>query len=79
MTTIDGITLSSESGLERRRGTGERPGRPLLFAVMLLLAGALVVAVLAAGPALPLAASAGLSAAALMIVALGWAVAGPRW
>lgn len=77
MTTVDATTLSSDT--TRGRGTGERAGRPALFALLLLAASVIVIGVLVAGPAIPVAGSVGLSTGALALVGAGWALAGPRW
>lgn len=77
MTTVDGTTLSSESGIGSR-GEG-RAERPLLFLGLLLAAATIVVGVLIAGPAMPIAASVALSIGALLLVAAGWILGGPRW
>ncbi|MDO5662390.1 MAG: hypothetical protein Q4G40_06825 [Brachybacterium sp.] len=56
-----------------------RSGRPLLFRILLLPALLATFVVLLAGPFLPLGGAVGLAAGAMVLVALGWGLAGPRW
>lgn len=60
------------------RGGRRAMGRPLLFAVLLSVASLVVLGLLVAGPALPLAAAMPVAAAAAVLVILAWALAGPR-
>lgn len=53
-------------------------GRPLLFAVMLVLAAAGMLALLVLGPGMPLLTAVGSAAALMGVVVLAWVVAGPR-
>lgn len=60
------------------RGGRRAMGRPLLFAVLLSVASLVVLGLLVAGPALPLAAAMPVAAGAAVLVILAWALAGPR-
>ena len=53
-------------------------GRPVLFAVMLSVAALLLLAVLIAGPSLPIPLMIAAAVGALGLVVLSWTVAGPR-
>lgn len=74
MTTADGFTLSSTAQPARR----ERTASPVLFATLLAIAGAIVVAVLVLGPSVSAAVSVPCALIALALVTIGWIVAGPR-
>jgi hypothetical protein len=62
------------------QGTRGKPaaGRPALFATMLVLAAAGVLALLVVGPALPIPLAVHMAAGLMGVVALAWIVAGPR-
>lgn len=65
-------------GATLTRGGRRAMGRPLLFAVLLSVASLVVLGLLVAGPALPLAAAMPVAAGAAVLVVLAWALAGPR-
>lgn len=53
-------------------------GRPVLFAVMLIVAAALVLTLLVLGPMLELPIAAASAAGVVALVITAWAVAGPK-
>jgi O-antigen ligase len=73
MQTVPSRTLSSEESRSSTRG-----GRPLVFALIVVLALSCLLAVLLGGPAMPLGSSITMAGIAVALVALGWLVAGPR-
>lgn len=71
------IWLESDTTEAPRR---EKPaeGRPLVFALLLILATAVVLVLLILGPTLALPLSAALAVVAVGLVIVAWVVAGPR-
>lgn len=71
-------TMHRHSTVRPRRGSEPAVGRPVLFALMLGLAALGVLALLLAGPSIPMPSSVASAAGLMGLVALAWAVAGPR-
>ncbi|PWH06700.1 hypothetical protein DEO23_07170 [Brachybacterium endophyticum] len=73
MHTVPSHTLSSA------RPEGPRAGdRPQLFAVIVTIALLCLLTVLLGGPLMPLASSTAMAAISVLLVTIGWVVAGPR-
>lgn len=53
-------------------------GRPVLFALLLMIAALGMLVLLIAGPSLALPLAIGCAASLMMLVGVAWAVAGPR-
>ena len=60
------------------RWTKPAVGRPVLFALLLIIAALGMLVLLIAGPNLALPLAIGCAASLLMLVGVAWAVAGPR-
>lgn len=73
------VTMRPEQSPPMHKGGKPAAGRPLLFAVLLVLASAGTLTLLVTGPslALPLAVTAAIALLGLVVTA--WAVAGPRF
>jgi hypothetical protein len=75
-----GMTTMHPERAERRRHHGKPAvGRPMLFAVLLLIAAAGTLGLLVAGPSLALPLAIASAAALIVLVATAWVVAGPRF
>lgn len=73
MRTIPSHTLSSRDDVRVRAA-----GRPALFAAIVSLALIILMAVLLGGPLMPLTTSIAMAGVSVLLVVVGWAVAGPR-
>lgn len=72
------MTTLEQLRTDRRTDQGTT-GQPVLFGAMLAVAALTVLALLVIGPSLPLVATVGMAAGALVLVLAAWLVAGPRW
>lgn len=73
------MTAMHPERIERRwRGSKPAVGRPVLFALMLIVAALGMLVLLVAGPNLALPLAVGCAASLMGLVAIAWAVAGPR-
>ncbi|UEJ83767.1 hypothetical protein Bra3105_05470 [Brachybacterium halotolerans subsp. kimchii] len=73
MRTIPSHALSS-SDAPASRGAG----RPAVFTAIVMIALAVLMTVLLGGPTMPLATSIAMASVSVLLVAIGWVVAGPR-
>lgn len=71
-------TMHSDAPGRSRHASKPAVGRPVLFALMLVAAALGMLALLVAGPGLALPVAIAAAAGLMGLVAIAWAVAGPR-
>lgn len=72
------VTMPMREERPRRRGRKPAVGRPVLFAVLLMVAALGVLTLLVVGPSLTVPVGVASAATVMALVAFAWAVAGPR-